>query len=125
MLGSDFKGHQVTQVLCEELLPIAQEFYTSIVLDRSTGDHLAMMTAEGGMDIEELARTRPEALRRVHVDAMLGLRAFHVRELVGNAPAAGARRRRRRAAAALRLAAGTRRHAGRGRTRWCCSRTAG
>ena len=86
MLGSDFKGHQVTQVLCEELLPIAQEFYTSIVLDRSTGDHLAMMTAEGGMDIEELARTRPEALRRVHVDAMLGLRAFHVRELVGTLP---------------------------------------
>ena len=86
MLGSDFKGHRVTQVLCEELLPIAQEFYTSIVLDRSTGDHLAMMTAEGGMDIEELARTRPEALRRVHVDAMLGLRAFHVRELVGTLP---------------------------------------
>ena len=86
MLGSDFKGHRVTQVLCEELLPIAQEFYTSIVLDRSTGDHLAMMTAEGGMDIEELARTRPEALRRVHVDAILGLRAFHVRELVGTLP---------------------------------------
>jgi succinyl-CoA synthetase beta subunit len=86
MLDSDFKGHQVSQVLCEELLPIAQEFYTSIVLDRSTGDHLAMMTAEGGMDIEELARTRPEALRRVHIDALLGMRAFHVRELVGTLP---------------------------------------
>ena len=86
MLGSEFKGHQVTQVLVEELLPIAQEFYTSMLLDRSTGDHLAMMTAEGGMDIEELARTRPEALRRVHIDAMLGLRAFHVRELVGTLP---------------------------------------
>jgi succinyl-CoA synthetase beta subunit len=57
-----------------------------MLLDRSTGDYLAMMTAEGGMDIEELARTRPEALRRVHVDAMLGLRAFHVRELVGTLP---------------------------------------
>jgi succinyl-CoA synthetase beta subunit len=57
-----------------------------MLLDRATGDHLAMMTAEGGMDIEELARTRPEALRRVHVDAMLGLRAFHVRELVGTLP---------------------------------------
>ncbi|MEO8476440.1 MAG: ADP-forming succinate--CoA ligase subunit beta [Actinomycetota bacterium] len=86
MLGSDFKGHQVTQVLCEELLPIAQEYYTSILLDRSTGDYLAMMTAEGGMDIEELAHTRPEALRRVHVDAMLGMRAFHVRELTGCLP---------------------------------------
>ena len=73
-------------MLVEELLPIAREFYTSMLLDRSTGDYLAMMTAEGGMDIEELARTRPEALRRVHVDAMLGLRAFHVRELVGALP---------------------------------------
>lgn len=88
MLGSDFKGHAVTQVLCEELLPIAEEFYTSILLDRSTGDYLAMMTAEGGMDIEELARTRPEALRRVHVDAMLGLRAYHVRALTGCLPRA-------------------------------------
>jgi succinyl-CoA synthetase beta subunit len=87
MLGSDFKGHAVRQVLVEELLPIAREFYTSMLLDRSTGDYLAMMTAEGGVDIEELARTRPEALRRVHVDAMLGLRAFHVRELVGTLPA--------------------------------------
>ncbi len=73
-------------MLVEELLPIAREFYTSMLLDRSTGDYLAMMTAEGGMDIEELARTRPEALRRVHIDAMLGLRAFHVRELVGTLP---------------------------------------
>ncbi len=86
MLGTDFQGHQVTQVLCEELVPIAKEFYTSIVLDRSRGDYLAMMTAEGGMDIEELARTRPEALRRVHIDAMLGLRTFHVRELTGCLP---------------------------------------
>jgi succinyl-CoA synthetase beta subunit len=86
MLGADFKGHQVTRVLCEELLPIAQEFYTSIVLDRSEGDYLALMTAEGGVDIEELARTRPEAIRRVHVDAMLGVRTFHVRELTGALP---------------------------------------
>ncbi len=88
MLGADFKGHRVTQVLCEEPLEIAQEFYTSIVLDRSTGDYLAMMTAEGGVDIEHLARTRPEALRRLHVDAMLGMRAFHVRELTGCLPRA-------------------------------------
>ena len=95
MLGTDFKGHRVTQVLCEELLPIAQEYYTSILLDRSTGDYLAMMTAEGGMDIEELARTRPEALRRVHVDAMLGMRAYP-RARADGVPA---RRRRARAPA--------------------------
>ena len=62
------------------------EFYTSILLDRSTGSYLAMMTAEGGMDIEELARTRPEALRRVHVDPLLGLRTYHLRELTGVLP---------------------------------------
>jgi succinyl-CoA synthetase beta subunit len=86
ILAADFKGHEVTRVLVEEQLPIVQEFYTSMLLDRSTGSYLAMMTGEGGMDIEELARTRPEALRRVHVDALLGLRMFHVRELMGVLP---------------------------------------
>jgi succinyl-CoA synthetase beta subunit len=86
MLGSDFKGFPVTRVLVEEQLPIAQEFYTSLLLDRSRGDLLAMMTAEGGVDIEELARTRPDALRRVRIDPMLGLRAYHVRELAGTLP---------------------------------------
>jgi succinyl-CoA synthetase beta subunit len=86
MLGSDFQGHQVTRVLCEELLPLKQEFYTSVLLDRSNGDYLFMMTAEGGMDIETLAVERPEALRRVHVDPMLGLRTYHVRNLTATLP---------------------------------------
>src|ERR687897_1914072 len=86
MIGTAFKGFAVTRVLVEELLPIAREFYTSLLLDRSRGDYLAMMTAEGGVDIEELARTRPEALRRIHIDPLLGLRAYHVRELVGTLP---------------------------------------
>jgi succinyl-CoA synthetase beta subunit len=87
MLGSDFKGHVVTRVLVEELLPIAREFYTSFLLDRSSGDYLALMTAEGGVDIETLAAERPDAIRRVHVDPMLGLRMFHLRELTGTLPA--------------------------------------
>jgi len=86
MLGSTFKGFPVSRVLVEEQLPIAQEFYTSILLDRSRGDYLAMMTAEGGVDIEELARTRPDALRRLRIDPLLGLRGYHVRELVGGLP---------------------------------------
>jgi succinyl-CoA synthetase beta subunit len=86
MLGSEFKGFAVTRVLVEELLPVAEEFYTSLLLDRSQGDYLALLTAEGGMDIEELARTRPDVIRRVRVDPMLGLRAYHVRELVGVLP---------------------------------------
>jgi succinyl-CoA synthetase beta subunit len=88
MLGSDFKGFPVTRVLVEELLPIAKEFYTSVLLDRSSGEDLAMMTAEGGVDIEELARTRPEVLRRIRIDPLLGMRPYHVRELVGTLPAA-------------------------------------
>jgi succinyl-CoA synthetase beta subunit len=86
MLLDGFKDMVVDRVLIEELLPIAKEFYTSFVLDRSSGDYLAMMTAEGGVDIEELARTRPGAIRRVHVDPMLGLRMYHVRELTGTLP---------------------------------------
>jgi succinyl-CoA synthetase beta subunit len=83
MLGADFKCHPVTRVLVEELLPVASEFYTSVLLDRSTGEYLWMLTAEGGIDIETLARDRPEALRRIHVNPGLGMRAWHVRELVG------------------------------------------
>src|SRR6266702_1673028 len=70
MLHDGFMGHVVDRVLAEELLPIAEEFYTSIVLDRSTGGYLAMMTAEGGVDIETLARERPETIRRVQIDPL-------------------------------------------------------
>ena len=86
MLRDGFKGMPVTRVLCEELLPIAREFYTSLLLDRSTGRYVALMTAEGGVDIEELARTRSEAIRRVQVDPSIGMRPFHVRELVAALP---------------------------------------
>ena len=86
MLRDGFKGMPVTRVLCEELLPIAREFYTSLLLDRSTGRYLALMTAEGGVDIEELARIQPEAIRRVQVDPSIGMRPFHVRELVAALP---------------------------------------
>jgi hypothetical protein len=87
LLRDGFAGHDVDRVLVEELLPIRRELYTSFLLDRSVGEYLAMMTAEGGIDIETLAHERPEAIRRVHVDPMLGLRAYHVRELVGTLPA--------------------------------------
>ena len=88
MLRDGFKGNPVDRVLAEELLPISEEFYTSIVLDRGTGGYLAMMTAEGGVDIETLARERPEAIRRVHIDPLLGLRSYHLRRLTGSLPVA-------------------------------------
>ena len=88
MLRDGFMGHVVDRVLAEELLPIAQEFYTSIVLERTTGGYLAMMTAEGGVDIEALARERPETIRRVQIDPLLRLRTYHVRELTRALPVA-------------------------------------
>jgi succinyl-CoA synthetase beta subunit len=87
MLAEGFNDLPVTRVLVEERLPIREEYYAAFLLDRSTGGYLAMTTAEGGMDIEELARTRPEALRRVAVDPMLGLRGYHVRGLTSVLPA--------------------------------------
>jgi succinyl-CoA synthetase beta subunit len=88
LLRDGFQGRTVDRVLVEERLPIAAEFYTSVLLDRSSGAYLAMMTAEGGVEIETLAHERPEAIRRVEVDPMLGPRAYHVRRLVGTLPVA-------------------------------------
>ena len=86
MMREGFQGRTVDRVLVEEQLPIAQEFYTSFVLDRSNGEYLAIMTAEGGVEIETLAHERPDALRRVHIDPLLGLRSYHLRELTGVLP---------------------------------------
>jgi succinyl-CoA synthetase beta subunit len=87
MLSQPFKDRPVTQVLVEEKLPIEREFYAAILLDRSGGTDLAMVAAEGGVDIEELAHTRPEAIRRLHVDPAIGLRGYHRRRLTGGLPA--------------------------------------
>ena len=87
LLREGFRDMPVSRVLVEERLPIASEFYTSILLDRSAGDYLAMMTSEGGVEIEELAHTRPDAIRRVRVNPLLGLRTYHVRDLVDTLPA--------------------------------------
>ena len=86
MLSEGFKGMKVTRVLVEERLPIAKELYAAILLDRSTGTDLAMVAAEGGMDIEELARTKPGAIRRLHVDPEIGLHPYHLRALTGGLP---------------------------------------
>ncbi len=86
MLADGFKGMKVTRVLVEERLAIAREFYAAILLDRSTGTDLAMVTAEGGVDIEELAHSRPEAIRKLHVDPEIGLRPYHLRQLTGGLP---------------------------------------
>ena len=86
MLTEGFRGTKVTRVLVERLVDISEHFYAAISLDRSTGAYLVIVSSEGGMDIEEVARERPEALRRVHVDPLVGLHAYQVRYAVGHLP---------------------------------------
>jgi len=81
MLDGGFKGMKVTRVLVEEQLPIEAELYMAITLDRTAGDFLAMISSEGGMDIEEVARTKPDALRRRHIDPLLGMHSYQARFL--------------------------------------------
>jgi succinyl-CoA synthetase beta subunit len=73
ILGMDIKGHTVRRVLVDPGAQIEQEYYFSFLLDRSNRTFLAMASAEGGMEIEELAVSRPEALVRVPIDANVGV----------------------------------------------------
>lgn len=73
ILGMDIKGHTVHSVLIAAGADIAEEFYFSILLDRSERRELALCSAQGGMDIETLAREHPEALARVGLDPKVGI----------------------------------------------------
>src|SRR6266508_446681 len=75
MFSEGFRGTRVTRVLVERLVEISEQFYAAISLDRSVGAYLAIVSSEGGMDIEEVARERPAALRRVRVDPLVGMRS--------------------------------------------------
>ncbi len=75
------EGQRVQRVLVEEGMAIRQELYLGIVLDRRAGLPVIMASGAGGMEIEEVARTRPEAIVKVHVDPATGVRGFHVRKL--------------------------------------------
>ncbi len=86
MLVEGFRGARVTRVLVERLVDIAAQFYAAISLDRSAGSYLAMVSNDGGVEIEEVARTRPASIRRLQVDAVRGLRAYHARRLTGHLP---------------------------------------
>ncbi|OKK01244.1 ADP-forming succinate--CoA ligase subunit beta [Amycolatopsis sp. CB00013] len=73
ILGMDIKGHRVHQVLVTEASAIAEEYYLSFLLDRAARTFLAMASAEGGMDIETVAATKPGALARIPVDPLTGV----------------------------------------------------
>jgi succinyl-CoA synthetase beta subunit len=86
MFRDGFNGTPVTRVMVEELVDIAGEFYCAITLDRAAKAFVAMVSARGGMDIEEIARADAAAIRRTHIDPHLGLKGFQVRYLTGHLP---------------------------------------
>jgi len=73
ILGLDIKGHVVKRVMIAEGAKIAREFYFSVLLDRSNRTFLSLCSVEGGMEIEQLAEERPEALAKIAVNAVSGI----------------------------------------------------
>jgi succinyl-CoA synthetase beta subunit len=81
ILGMDIRGHTVHEVWIEAASDIAAEYYASIVFDRAAKRPLVMLSTQGGMEIEEIAASDPEAIARLHVDPLLGFQDFHARRL--------------------------------------------
>ena len=82
ILGMDIKGHTVGTVMIAQGARIAEEYYFSVLLDRANRTYLAMCSKEGGMEIEQLAVERPEALARIAVDPNTGIDAAKAQEIV-------------------------------------------
>jgi succinyl-CoA synthetase beta subunit len=85
ILRLDIRGHVVRKLWIEKASEIAKEYYLSVTFDRGAKQALYMFTKEGGVDIEEVAAERPEALTRLHVDPLDGFQAFHARRLLHGA----------------------------------------
>ncbi|HWW54451.1 MAG TPA: ATP-grasp domain-containing protein, partial [Acidimicrobiales bacterium] len=73
ILGMDIKGHVVHRVWIEHASDIAKEYYASFTLDRGAKLHLGMLSAEGGVEIEQIAETNPGAIARIEIDPVDGL----------------------------------------------------
>ncbi|GAB2721457.1 ADP-forming succinate--CoA ligase subunit beta [Nocardia thraciensis] len=89
ILGLDIKGHVTKKILVAEAKDIASEYYISFLLDRSNRTYLAMCSVEGGMEIEEVAATKPDRLAKVPVDAVKGVDLAFARSIAeqGHLPA--------------------------------------
>ncbi len=81
ILGMDIKGHTVHRVMIAPAATIDEEYYFSVLLDRANRTYLAMASREGGVEIEQLAVEKPEALARVAVDALEGIDEAKAREI--------------------------------------------
>jgi succinyl-CoA synthetase beta subunit len=82
ILGLDINGHVVRKVWIEQASDIAKEYYLSITFDRGTKQPLLMLTTEGGVEIEQVARENPDALARLHVDPLEGFQPYQARRLI-------------------------------------------
>ena len=82
ILGLDINGHVVRKLWIEQASDIAHEYYLSVTFDRGEKKALFMLTKEGGIDIEEVAANRPEALARLHVDPLEGFQPYQARRLI-------------------------------------------
>ena len=81
ILGLDIKGHIVNRVMVAAGADIKQEFYFSVLLDRANRSYLSLCSVEGGMEIEQLAVEKPEALARIEVDPITGIDAAKAEEI--------------------------------------------
>jgi succinyl-CoA synthetase beta subunit len=81
ILGLDIKGHIVSTLMVAEGAKIAQEYYFSVLLDRANRSYLSLCSFEGGMEIEQLAVERPDALARVEVDPIDGITLAKAKEI--------------------------------------------
>jgi succinyl-CoA synthetase beta subunit len=81
ILGMDIRGLTVHEVYVEKASEIEEEYYAAIVFDRAAKKPMAMLSRMGGMDVEEVAETDPEAMRMLHVDPLVGFQDFHGRRL--------------------------------------------
>jgi succinyl-CoA synthetase beta subunit len=80
ILGMDIKGHVVKRLWIEAASDIAEEYYASFTLDRAAKQHLLMLSAEGGVEIETVAETNPDAILMLHIDPTVGLDAATARQ---------------------------------------------
>ncbi|SDS47945.1 succinyl-CoA synthetase beta subunit [Actinopolymorpha singaporensis] len=85
ILGMDIKGHVVRRVLVAPAAAIADEYYFSFLVDRSNRSYLCIASAEGGVEIEEVAHTNPDAVAKVAIDPVSGVDEAKAREIVAAA----------------------------------------
>ncbi|MCU1459518.1 MAG: succinyl-CoA synthetase, beta subunit [Actinomycetia bacterium] len=93
IIGMDIKGHRVEVVWVEHASDIAAEYYASFTLDRAAKKYFGMLSAQGGVEIETIAETDPDAIAKIHIDPVVGLTEEQAKAWIAEAkldPAANA-----------------------------------